>query len=151
MFLHAGHTKSTSTAARRISFLGIDLIVLAAGLCVAAGCRQKMELNETYPVRGKVVFRQGGVFPGGTIQFQSLARPAVSASGKIGPEGTFELTSFIADDQAPGAVAGRHRVIVTPPFVGAAPTIPPVPPQEITVSEGDNNLAITVDRKSAGQ
>jgi hypothetical protein len=121
--------------------------VLALGLCWVAGCRQKPKIAETYPVRGKVVFRQGGPFPGGTIQFHSRAKPAMSASSMIGPDGTFELTSFIAEDRAPGAVAGPHRVIVTPPFIGAAPTIPPVPPQEITVSEGENNLTITVERK----
>jgi hypothetical protein len=123
-------------------------VMLAIGLCWVGGCREKPKIPKTCPVRGKVVFQQGGPFPGGTIQFQSLDRPSVSASSKIAADGTFELTSFIAGDQAPGAVAGRHRVIITPPFIGGAPpTIPPVPPQEITVSEGENNLTITVDRK----
>jgi hypothetical protein len=144
MILSLNHSIGTRCPAQRLLLAAM----LAIGLCGIAGCRQKLQLPKTCPVRGKVVFRQGGPFPGGTIQFQSLDRPSVSASGKIGPDGTFELTSFIAGDQAPGAVAGRHRVIITPPFIGGAPpTIPPVPPQEITVSEGENNLTITVDRK----
>jgi hypothetical protein len=122
-------------------------LILAFGLGFLAGCREKLQLPRTYPVSGKVVFRQGGPFPGGTIQFQSLSQTTVSASSNIEADGTFQLTSFIANDQAPGAIPGRHRVIITPPFIGNAPTIPPVPSQEVTVSEGENNLTITVDRK----
>jgi hypothetical protein len=115
-------------------------------LCVVLGCRSKMQLPPTWPVRGKVVFRQGGTLPGGTILFQSLVKPQVSASGKIEADGTFELKSFIAGDEASGALAGSHRVTITPPCVENRFTMPPIPPQTIAVSKGDNNLTITIDK-----
>jgi hypothetical protein len=111
------------------------------------GCRSKALLPPTCPVRGKVVFRQGGALNGGTILFQSLVKPEVSASGKIEADGSFELKSFIAGDEAPGALAGSHRVTITPPCQGNQFSMPPIPPQTIAVSEGDNNLTITIDKQ----
>jgi hypothetical protein len=121
--------------------------LLVFGLCLLSGCNSKVKLPATHPVRGKVVFRQGGVLPGGTITFRSQVNPAVSASSRIGPDGTFELKSFIAGDEAPGAPAGLHSVIIVPPLDNKAmASLPPFPEQTVKVSEGENNLTITLDK-----
>jgi hypothetical protein len=126
----------------------IPASLLVFGLCFTSGCNSQMKLPTTYPVHGKVVFRQGGAFPGGTITFQSQVNSAVSASSRIGPDGTFELKSFIAGDEAPGALAGLHRVVIVPPLDDKAvmSTLSPIPVQTVKVSEGENNLTITVDK-----
>jgi hypothetical protein len=128
----------------------IPASLLFFGLCFTSACNSnKMKLPTTYPVRGKVVFRQGGAFPGGTISFQSKVNSTVTASSLIKADGTFELKSFISGDEAPGAIAGLHRVIVVPPLDDkkALASLPPtIPPQTVKVSEGENNLTITIDK-----
>jgi hypothetical protein len=79
-------------------------------------------------------------------QHDSQVHSAVSASSQTGKDGTFEWKSFITDDEAPGAVAGLHRVIITPPYVnGVFLQIPPIQPQTVKVSEGENNLMVTIE------
>jgi hypothetical protein len=119
-------------------------LVLALGL--AAGCTPKAQLPKLVPVRGKVVFRDGGPLTGGTIQFQSQQRLDVVASSVIGADGSFELSSFISGARAPGAVPGLHRVIIEPPFAKGSQSAPTIPPQEITVTEGENSLTITIEK-----
>jgi hypothetical protein len=121
------------------------LLLLASSLCLAAGCGPKAQLPSTYPVHGKVVFRQGGPLAGGDIYFQSEADPNVSAAGLIAPDGAFEVTSFIAGARAAGAVPGRHRVLVIPPSPDNSQSVPSVPPQFVEVAPGENDFTITID------
>jgi hypothetical protein len=70
----------------------------------------------TYPVEGRVVFADGSLMPGGTIEFESLGNgssesgPAgLNARGVIGSDGTFTV---ITPPDRKGAVLGPHRVLV---------------------------------------
>jgi hypothetical protein len=125
------------------------VVVLILAFCLSPGCGRKAEpLPPTYPVRGKVVYRQGGALGGAVVYFQSQAEPNVSASGQTGSDGSFEVTSFVAGDRAPGAVAGTHRVLVVPPIESQEQIPPPIPPQTLEVKAGENDFTITVDQPS---
>ena len=123
-------------------------LLLVLAILPIAGCHARAELPKTYPVRGKVVFRDGEPMTGGTIQFQSEEKPRVAASSIIAADGTFELSSFVAGARAPGAVPGRHRVIVLPPVSinDVDPIWYAIPPQQASVCEGDNRLTITIEK-----
>ncbi len=83
-----------------------------AGL-VLCGCSDPG--RDTYPVSGLVRFPDGTVLRDGSVEFEIIGRkPAVTATGQIGPDGTFTLGTFAADD---GALAGRHRVAVVSNYV----------------------------------
>ncbi len=131
-------------------------VALLAGVCLAAasvvGCG-----NSTCAVNGKVVYddgkQAGPELEGYTVIFESQNEP-VSASGLIGPDGTFEVSTYEPDD---GAVAGPHRVAVTAPV---HETDDPPPPRAIkphfesfdksglavTIEPGDNEVVLTVER-----
>jgi hypothetical protein len=120
---------------------------IICGLLLTLGCGKNVKLPPTNPTRGKVVFRQGGHLTGGSILFVSQDNPSVSASSKIGEDGTFELRSFIAGDEAPGAIAGSHRVTIIPPCIGNEFSMPSIPEQTVSVSPGENNFTITIDKR----
>lgn len=71
-----------------------------------AGCGARGP--KTYPVTGEVVFEDGVALQGGLIEFSSTEQE-MSATGRIGPDGHFRLTTVVDGD---GAIAGEHRVIV---------------------------------------
>ena len=92
---------------------------LAVGLCVAAGgCSDRLE---TAPVEGKVLC-QGKPLQFGSVMFQPDVGPP--ATGVIGPDGTFRLTTYTNGD---GAVIGKHRVRITC-FESQRPDAPPPDP-----------------------
>src|SRR6476469_6411573 len=90
-------------------FLPAVAVLLAAGCSAGSGI---------YPVEGQVVYADGSPateLKGYMVEFQLIdgtldGRPA-SATGEIDGEGKFRLTTRTAFD---GAVAGRHKVILTP-------------------------------------
>ena len=85
-------------------FLAALLLLSAAG-CGAGSAR-------TYPVSGKVLFREDGKpLRGGVVLFELAADPRVRASGDVEPDGSFSL----GGGTGPGAVAGDYRVLVQPP------------------------------------
>ena len=63
---------------------------------------------QTVPVNGVVRFADGEPVRTGTIEFESQVHGTTSAS-RIGQEGEFSLTTYVADDGAP---VGEHKVIV---------------------------------------
>lgn len=69
---------------------------------------------KTYPVSGEVVFEDGVVLQGGLVEFSSAERE-MSATGRIGPDGKFRLTTVKDGD---GAIAGLHRAIVITTYGG---------------------------------
>src|SRR5262245_20836831 len=90
---------------------------LVAGLALAllslVGCGGR----GPYPVEGKIVVK-GNAFPvknleGYLVMFQSETEPVVSANGTVQADGTFRMGMYKMDD---GAVAGKHRVALTPPL-----------------------------------
>jgi hypothetical protein len=83
---------------------------------LVAGCGTK-----TYPVRGKVVFKDDGqpVRGGVTIWFESTEPPYRRASGVVDGEGNFYL-STVRDGS--GAMQGEHRVRFEPAVPYGEPT-----------------------------
>jgi hypothetical protein len=84
-------------------------LFLLTGAC---GCARR----DLYPVRGRVVFDQGGPIDplaGGLVIFEPLdPKMKVSARGDIQPDGSFRLSTF---QQGDGAPLGEYRVLVSPP------------------------------------
>src|SRR5690349_8597434 len=67
----------------------------------------------TYPVTGKIVFKDGTPFSGGLVRFRPVdEKLQVSARGDIQSNGTFILGTYKEDD---GAVPGKYQVAITPP------------------------------------
>jgi hypothetical protein len=79
----------------------------------AVGCSDSTP--NTYPVRGIVRFPDGQLLREGSVEFEIIGRkPPVTATGSIGPDGSFALGTYEADD---GALAGKHRVVVIADYV----------------------------------
>jgi hypothetical protein len=96
---------------------------------MAAGCGESGAT--AYRAGGKVVFADGAPLTVGNVEFRPTGmEPAVSARGRIHPDGTFQLSTFKSGD---GALEGEHQAMVSmPPFLGApsqpgaaSPTIDP--------------------------
>ncbi|MBN2295933.1 MAG: hypothetical protein JXM70_26110 [Pirellulales bacterium] len=134
---------------------GVLLLVLLVPLYCACGSGRP----ETYTTKGKVVFPDGSPLSGGSIMFQSTGQgeKVYNARGLIGPDGTFEMTTFEPND---GAVAGKHIVMVresapatdfTPPSATARLVDPRFMSFDtsgltVDVKKGDNDLTIKIDR-----
>lgn len=81
------------------------LLLLAA--LVISGCGAGEPA--VYPVTGVVQFRGGKPLTAGLLEFAPLdGGPA--ARGKLNPDGTFTVST----GDRPGAVAGKHRIVVLP-------------------------------------
>ncbi|MFG0288529.1 MAG: hypothetical protein ACF8CQ_10155 [Rhodopirellula sp. JB044] len=86
----------------------MSLLLSAVVTSALIGCSDPG--RDTYPVSGLVRFPDGTVLRDGSVEFEIVGRkPAVTATGQIGPDGTFTLGTFAAAD---GALAGEHRVAV---------------------------------------
>lgn len=76
-------------------------------LLVASGCKEP-----TYPVSGKVVFKDGQpAAVGVAVVFESTKEPYTRAMGVIQPDGSFRLSTDRPDN---GAMRGPHRVSILP-------------------------------------
>lgn len=93
------------------------LPVTAAVWLLVAGCGQAPP--RLHPVGGVVVTRTGRPMTGATVEFRSVADPALAAIGEVQPDGTFTLATRVGNRRLPGAVAGPHHVTVIPPMSGA--------------------------------
>lgn len=120
------------------------------------GCGTDKE--ETYPVRGIVRFPDGKLMREGTVEFEIMGRKEpMTATGDIGPDGSYQLGTFTLDD---GAVAGQHRVVViSDHMIGNGAERPGMIPKQVLdpkyrdfrtsrlvfeVKEGNNDIAIDV-------
>jgi len=135
-------------AARRVGrALLIALAVVALG-----GCAQK-----TYPVTGKVAFKDGKPLAGGMVVFSPMdPATTVGARGYILADGSFELSSERPGD---GSLTGRYRVLVKPPLQGKGEDdplrkVPLIDPRytkfetsglEFEVKAGPNHFDIVVE------
>jgi hypothetical protein len=77
---------------------------LGASVLLAVGCAD--DRPRTAPVEGVVTYL-GKPVPNGTVVFVPESGP--SATGEIGPDGRYQLTTFTKGD---GAVPGPHRVMI---------------------------------------
>lgn len=74
-----------------------------------------------YPVRGQVVFHENGQpVTEGEVRFQSVAKPDIIASGKIGPDGKFSLST---PSHGEGVLEGQCRAAVIVPPRNGKPVI----------------------------
>jgi hypothetical protein len=90
--------------------------LLVACTFIAAGCGGGDSRFDTAPVRGKVLC-EGEPLTSGMISFTPIAEgetatPGKLATGVVGPDGTFVLTTYEPED---GAIIGRHTVYYSPP------------------------------------
>jgi len=68
---------------------------------------------KTFPVEGKVAFKDGSdasALEGSVVTFESQEQKK-SATGMVGADGTFKLSTEVEGD---GAVPGKHKVAITP-------------------------------------
>jgi hypothetical protein len=82
----------------------LAFVLAAAALAAAAGCGSGRP--ELAPVSGRVTYG-GKPVTSGRIHFWPQEGP--KASGRIGEDGTFELTTYEPGD---GAVLGKHTVTI---------------------------------------
>jgi hypothetical protein len=82
------------------------IVVILAGSC-GCGASGAGPLANLVPVKGKVTYK-GQALTEGVVRFEpeGFGRPA---SGKLQPDGTFELSTL----NVPGVVAGHHRVSIS--------------------------------------
>jgi hypothetical protein len=93
-------TPDTGAAMNALLLRSRVVAALALGL---AGCGGG---SGTVPVRGTVTYK-GKSVPSGTVTFIPDAGP--HATGEIGPDGSYTLTTYKAGD---GAVPGSYKVVV---------------------------------------
>lgn len=99
----------------------------------------------TYPVGGKVRYKDGRPFRGGTIQFLSTVEPTLTMTGEVAEDGTFQVETLFHGKRFPGAVAGRCQVLVSPRITENKPVQIYRPPQTYTVKEESNSFVIEVE------
>jgi hypothetical protein len=127
------------------------LAALTVVLLTAPGCRTGPPSPQTYPVKGKVTFRDGKPMTAGLIEFRSTADPALMTNGQIQADGTFTLTTHFGRDKLPGAIEGEHKVSITPKVEGdqthQSVVWPIAVPQTYKVKpDGSNDFTIVLDR-----
>jgi hypothetical protein len=118
--------------------LWLIIIVLLVG-CGSSG-PARPALN---PVKGKVTLATGAPLAFGTIAFEPSGGRAYRCSGKIGPDGTFELETGTEK----GATAGTYKVSVGLPPNKRNSVLKKFQSEdtsgiEVEVVSGDNDLDI---------
>jgi hypothetical protein len=62
-------------------------------------------------VKGKISYK-GKPVPNGTVNFLPEDGNKPSATGEIQPDGSYELQTFQSNRPSPGAVIGKHTVVI---------------------------------------
>jgi hypothetical protein len=129
-----------SKIAHALPYGGRLLLVAAIALVGIGGCGSSMP--KTYPAKGKVVFKGGKPVTDGRIQFQSVSDPQIKAVGEIDKDGSFFLTTYVADRNVRGAPAGPYRVAVEL----ERPTKVVALPDAYTVEPHGNDFTVVIER-----
>lgn len=85
------------------------LLLLLLSCVVATGCSRGGQGLAV--VKGKVTYK-GKPVPNGTVNFNPVDANKPSASGKIQPDGSYTLETFLGSRPSPGAVIGAHKVVI---------------------------------------
>lgn len=120
-------------------------------LAVLAGCGSGNP--KTYPIPGRLVYRDGQPVPGATVVLQTTqGDKQLTARGMVRTDGTFDLTTFAEGD---GAVEGEHRVTVIPIPSADGPKVATVVPAKyadpdqskltVSIAPGTPEIRITID------
>lgn len=103
--------------------MGRRVALIAAAAAVIAGCGPALPVA---PVAGRVTL-DGEPLAGATLTTQPMATdgatPGPGSFGHTNVDGQFELE--LVKPEMPGAIIGRHRVIITPPDSRDFNTAPP--------------------------
>jgi hypothetical protein len=114
---------------------GLWVIVAAAGLVIAGGCGSGGYSGPTGTVRGTVTIN-GQPVPSGTgVAF--LSDDGFTASGQVGPDGSYQLSSAGSGNQIP-AVA--YKVMVSAPVTGG-----------VSADDADYEAMMEASASGAGQ
>jgi len=129
--------------------LPAGLIALTIGCGGPSDAVPKLSLN---PVKGKVLLEDGKPVTSGQVVFVSTTT-GISPNGKIGPDGSFTLSS---GGQGDGAPAGEYKVKIEPATALGTSDAKPRPGAKlpysgiyadedtsglkVTVKDGDNSL-----------
>jgi len=89
---------------------GFVYLILFAGAVALAGCGGA----KTFPVTGKVTLKGGKPLAGALVEFETTQEGGkrVTARGETKDDGSYALET---PELGSGAVAGEHKVIVSPP------------------------------------
>ena len=85
-------------------------LMMIALLLVGCGGSSGPARPALNPVKGKVTLGNGAPLASGTIALEPSGGRAYRCSGKIGPDGTFEIET----GSEKGATAGKYKVAVGP-------------------------------------
>ena len=117
-----------------------------------AACNSLPPPPKTYPVKGKIVFLDGGSPSEGTVEFR-CAEP-FTAIGQVQPDGTFKLETLASNTKVDGAVEGEHTVT----FIsgvgkeqGQSALRPSQAAEKYKVKAGDNEFVIKVAKPKGPQ
>jgi hypothetical protein len=121
----------------RISVLR-PLAVAAPLLLLVGGCGPSGGVSavETVPVKGKVTYK-GKPLTKGVVTFEPR-NSGRTATGQIGPDGDFELTTLKKGD---GAAPGKHRVSVSGTGPTAKAEVIPIKYAEVNTSKLEVEVA----------
>jgi hypothetical protein len=119
---------------------------LIATMCLTGCGKPAKPLPTTYPVHGKVTYKDGAPVRDGLVQFHPEADPSVTTVAVIQSDGTYRLKSMRDGVRAEGAVPGVNRVMVTPPGNAHGIILPVTYPTPYNVEPRDNEFHLTIER-----
>jgi hypothetical protein len=107
--LSTGHGAGLNTkdASSIMKHLFSHWVALATTIVFVAGCGSSSELDMV-PIRGEVTFN-GQPLTVGSVIYMPVGATGRQATGKIQPDGSFQLTTREAND---GALAGEYKIVV---------------------------------------
>lgn len=121
-------------------------VALIVTVCLM-GCGSRVKpLPTTYPVHGRVVYKDGSPTSGGIVQFRPVTESSVSTTAEIGEDGTYSLVTTRDGLRAEGAVAGANHVsvvVVLPGKHGGSSSANYRTPY--TVAPKENSIDLTVE------
>jgi hypothetical protein len=91
------------------------LFAATVGSLTVSGCGSRWEMGQ---VAGSITYK-GQPLPEGTVMF--VPEKGLASAGGIRPDGTYRLFTKRPWD---GAVVGKHKVCVAPPFEASSPNYP---------------------------
>lgn len=128
-----------------LALLGCALVLGATPGCTGGS-------GDLAVVKGKITFN-GKPVPNGTINFLPADGSKPSATGEIQPDGSYSLQTFLGSRASPGAVIGKHQVVVVAMQDMASrmpedrsPLPPPIVPTKYT-SPATSDLEAQVENK----